>query len=96
VAVTSIAATVHDDTFCLFPCISSTTRKQERKKRPYNSQAEQSVSYYSPSPTSAVVVVLLPAVVIVPLVPRFTTRPNVCLLSVDTLNTDSFVCGFFH
>jgi hypothetical protein len=40
-----------------------------------------------------VVVVLLPAVVIVPLVPRLINGPNICPPSFDTLNTDSFVCG---
>jgi hypothetical protein len=48
----------------------------------------------SPSSQLAVVVVLpLVVVIIVPLVPRFGTGPNVCPASVDTLSTDSFMCG---
>jgi hypothetical protein len=46
-------------------------------------------------PLPEVVVTLPPplAVVIVPLVPNLITGPNVCPASVDTLSTDSFVCG---
>src|SRR5919106_139195 len=48
---------------------------------------------FFPFSSHSAVVALAVVVVTVPLVLRLITGPNVCPASVDTLITDSFVCG---